>query len=312
MKIVVAGATGAIGRELLPRLITAGHHVTALTRSESKLPALRQAGADPAVCDVYDVAHLRQIMTGAAPDVVIHELTDLPKLINMRKLAEYYEMNNRVRREGTRNLVNAARAAGARRFIVQSMASWYAPGNAELRTETDPLFVDAPEPVGGAVRALKDMEEVILGSGMEAVVLRYGGFYGPGTWHGVNGMIWKSTKKRLYPLIGEGKGVYSWIWTGDAASATVAALEGAPGIYNVCDDEPVEGREWLPYYAKVLGAKPPLHVPFWLARMIGGGLVAWERTIPGASNAKIKREWGWQPRYSSWRQGFVETIAKLS
>jgi nucleoside-diphosphate-sugar epimerase len=311
VRVYVAGASGAIGRLLLRRLIAAGHQVTGMTRSRDRAAGIRAVGAEPVVCDVFDRDGLQAVVTQARPDAIIHELTDLPQVLgNMRKLGKYYAGNNRVRREGTANLVAAARNAGARRFLVQSMASWYAPGGAGLKNEQDPLYLKAPEPIGGGVRALKEMEDIVTSSGLEPVILRYGGFYGPGTWFAISGAVWKQVLEGRYPIVGDGGGVASWIHVDDAAAATVTALDSAPtGIYNVVDDDPAPTREWLPVYAEAIGARPPRRVPVWLASLLAGrGFVQWTRTMPGASNQKIKSETSWRPFYESWRRGFLEGL----
>lgn len=311
MRVFVAGASGAIGRLLLRRLIAAGHQVTGMTRSRDRAAGIRAVGAEPVVCDVFDRDGLQAVVAQARPEAVVHELTDLPQVLgNMRKLGKYYAGNNRVRREGTVNLVAAARNAGARRFLVQSMASWYAPGGTGLKNEQDPLYLNAPEPVGGGVRALKEMEDVVTSSGLEPVILRYGGFYGPGTWFAKGGAVWKQVLEGRYPIVGDGGGVASWIHVDDAAAATVTALDSAPtGIYNVVDDDPAPTREWLPVYAQAIGARPPRRVPVWLASLLAGrGFVQWTRTMPGASNQKIKSETSWRPFYESWRRGFLEGL----
>jgi nucleoside-diphosphate-sugar epimerase len=304
--VFLAGASGVIGRRLIPLLVAAGHDVIGLTRSEAKSPALATLGATPVVGNVFDLDRLRLLMTDARPQAVISELTDLPQQFDLRKLSTYYAANNRVRREGTANVLTAARDAGATRAIVESMAIWYAPAPGPPRTETDPLYVTAPEPVGEAVRTLKAMEDHALASGLDAILLRYGAFYGPGTWLEPGGAFWTETKNRRYPVIGDGKGIYSWIHVDDAARATVVALErAAPGIYNVVDDDPAPAHAWLPVYAEAIGAPPPRHVPQIIARLIGGGFVDWQATVPAASNRKIKEQLGWVPEYRSWRKGFL-------
>lgn len=309
MKVLVAGATGAIGRPLLPLLIKAGYQVAGITRSAEKAALLSGAGIEPVVCDVLDRAKLVETLAKVRPEAVIHQLTELPQDLDLKKLEEFYRKNNRIRSEGTKNLLDAARLAGVRRFLVQSMASWYRPGKNGLRTEHDQLYLNAPEPVGKGVRALKYMETIVLESELEGIVLRYGAFYGPGTWFSRNGSAAKQVLARKYPIIGNGSGVYSWIHIDDAAEATVAALERAqPGVYNVADDEPAAVREWLPIYAATLGAKTPRKVPLLVARFFGGGIVKWESTMPGASNARIKKMLDWKPRYETWRRGFAEAL----
>jgi nucleoside-diphosphate-sugar epimerase len=311
MRVFLAGATGAIGRRLVPQLVEAGHQVTAITRSEAKLAELRNAGAEPVLCDVFDAGRLGAVIVQAEPDAVINQLTDLPQSLNPRKLGEYYAASNRVRREGTQNLLNAALGAGVRRFVVQGAAYWYAPSGGPVKTEEAPLYLDAPPPIGPAVQTIKHVEDAMLSAeGLEGVVLRYGMFYGPGTWYAKNGDVGRQARKRRYPMIGKGEGIYSFIHVDDAAAATVAALEGArPGVYNVVDDEPASAAEWMPVYAEALGAKRPPRVPAFVARLIAGkAFVDWMLELRGASNEKIKKELGWRLRYESWRRGFFENL----
>ncbi len=309
MKVFLAGATGAIGRRLVPQLVEAGHEVIAMTRSKEKLGKLYELGAEPVLCDVFDAGWLGPVVARGEPDAVINELTDLPQSLNPRKLKEYYAANNRVRREGIANLLSAARGAGVRRFLVQGAAYWYAPTGGAVKAEEAPLYLDAPAPIGPAVQTIKEVEDAVLSAdGIEGVVLRYGMFYGPGTWYAKDGDVGRQVRKRRYPMIGHGEGTFSFIHIDDAAAATVAALERArPGVYNVVDEEPATAAEWMPLYAEALGAKRPLRVPAFLARMIAGdALVTWMLGLRGASNEKIKEELGWRPRYKSWRQGFFE------
>ena len=315
MRVLLAGATGAIGRQLVPQLVEAGHQVTAITRSEEKLGMLGELGAEAVLCDVFDAGRLGTVVARAKPDAVINELTDLPQSLNPRRLAEYYAANNRVRREGTRNLLSAALGAGVRRFLVQGSAYWYAPTGGAVKTEEAPLYLDAPAPIGSAVQTMREVEEAVLSAdGIEGVVLRYGMFYGPGTWYAKDGDVGRQVRKRRYPMISKGEGTYSFVHVHDAASATVAALERArPGIYNVVDDDPATAAEWMPLYAEALGAKRPPRVPAFLARVIAGdALVTWMLGLRGASNEKIKKEIGWRPQYESWRRGFFEdaTLAR--
>jgi nucleoside-diphosphate-sugar epimerase len=311
MRVFLAGATGAIGRQLVPQLVEAGHEVTAITRSEDKLGMLGDLGAEAVLCDVFDAGRLGTIVAQAEPNAVINQLTDLPQSLNPRKLGEYYAANNRVRQEGTRNLLSAALGAGVRRFLVQGSAYWYAPTGGSVKTEEASLYLDAPAPIGPAVETIKEVEDAVLSANeIEGVVLRYGMFYGPGTWYAKDGDVGRQVRKRRYPMIGKGEGTYSFIHVGDAAAATVAALERArPGVYNVVDDDPATAAEWLTVYAEALGAKRPPRVPAFVARLIvGKALVEWMLGLRGASNEKIKRELGWSPRYQSWRQGFFQDL----
>jgi len=309
MRVFVAGASGAIGRRLVPQLLEAGHEVTGMTRSEESAERIRATGASAVVCDVFNREQLDAAMLDAAPEVVVHQLTALPTAYDIRKVD--YGPTNRVKTEGTRNLLDAARAAGAGRVVAQSIAFLYAPEGGRVKVEEDPTFTDAPAPFDSGVRAAVEMEEQVTGTpGLEGLVLRYGQFYGPGTYYAHDGNLAEETRKRRQPIVGGGTGVFSFIHVDDAAAATVAAIErGAPGIYNVVDDDPAAMREWVPVYAEALGAKRPLRVPKWVARLAAGRMAASMATeLRGASNAKAKRELGWQPRYASWRDGFREAL----
>jgi 2-alkyl-3-oxoalkanoate reductase len=306
MRVFVAGASGAIGRPLVPQLIAAGHEVTGTTRSEERAEAIRAAGARAAVCDAFDAEALRAAVVEAAPEVVVHQLTALPDRFDPRN-KEIYEPTNRLRAEGTRTLLEAARAAGSRRIVCQSIAFAYAPGaQPEVMDEDARLAFGAPPPFGDGIRAIDEMERAVVGAeGLEGLVLRYGWFYGPGTYYADDGSMAHDVRRRRFPVIGKGTGLYSFVHVDDAASATVAAVErGAPGIYNVVDDDPAPQREWLPAYAEAIGARKPLRVPVWVARLVVGKIATVASVQPGASNAKAKRELGWEPRWRSWRDGF--------
>jgi nucleoside-diphosphate-sugar epimerase len=309
--VFLAGATGVIGRRLLPMVLAAGHEVTAMTRSAEKSAGLREAGATPAVCDVFDAEGLRAAVAAASPEVVLHELTDLPQNIDPRKMEEQAAGNDRIRTEGTRNLVAAAVAAGARRVVAQSIAFAYPPTGSGLKAEEDPLWDEAPWPWSRSVDALRELEGMVTGTdGIDGLVLRYGFFYGPGSSYASDGYYAGEVRRRRFPIVGKGTGVFSYIHVDDAAAATVAAVErGGPGIYNVVDDEPAPMRDWVPAYAEAIGAKPPRRVPKWLARLVAGPYAAGMATqLRGASNAKAKADLDWQPRYPSWRQGFKEAL----
>jgi nucleoside-diphosphate-sugar epimerase len=309
MRVFVAGATGAIGRPLISQLIDAGHEVAAMTRRADQAGALEEAGATAVVCDAFDADGLRAAVAAAAPEVVINELTKLPREFNPRKID--YGPTNRVRTEGGRNLVEAAAGAGAKRIIAQSIAFLYAPEGGPVKSEEDPPFLDAPPPFDEGLRAQLELERMTLSApDMEGLVLRYGAFYGPGTYYSTGSATAGQIRARRYPIVGRGDGVFSFIHVEDAAGATVAAVErGSPGIYNVVDDDPAPMREWLREYAAALGAKPPRRVPRWLARLLAGRFATMFATeLRGASNAKAKRELGWEPRYPSWRQGFREAL----
>jgi 2-alkyl-3-oxoalkanoate reductase len=310
VRVFVAGASGALGRPLVPQLVAAGHEVTGMTRRPERAEEIRAAGAEAVVCDAFDREALTAAVAAARPEAVVNQLTSLPQKYDPRK-ASFYEQTNRVRREGGHNLVEAARAAGARRFITQSISFLYAPEGEWVKSEDARLYDDAPGHFGPSVRVLAEHErEVVECPDFEGLVLRYGQFYGPETYFAPDGHLGRETRRRRFPVVGEGTGTFSFIHVEDAAGATVAALErGGPGIYNVVDDEPAPMGEWLPVYAEVLGAKPPLRVPFWLARLVAGKSVATTAVeMRGATNAKVKRELGWAPRYASWRQGFREAL----
>ncbi|HYN92204.1 MAG TPA: NAD(P)-dependent oxidoreductase, partial [Thermoleophilaceae bacterium] len=258
MRVFLAGASGAIGRPLIPRLTAAGHEVTGMTRSEARAEEVRAAGARASVVDVFDRDALRTAMAEAAPDVVLHQLTALPDRMNFRK-ADLYAATNRLRTEGARNLIDGARTAGASRFVSQSIAFAYRAEGSPVKSEDDPLLDHAPRPFGSGVKALREMEELVLGTeGLDGLVLRYGFFYGPGTHYGADGTITQDTRRRRMPIVGAGTGVFSFVHVDDAADATVAAVErGSPGVYNIVDDEPTSMSEWVPALAEAVGAKPP-------------------------------------------------------
>jgi len=311
MRVFVAGASGAIGRVLLPRLIAAGHEVTGLSRTRAGADTVRALGARPALGDALDRESLRGAVMEARPEAVVHQLTDLATALAQppRRLAKALGGTNRLRTIGMRNLVEAAKEAGAGRLVAQSVAFFYAPGPGGLRTESDPLALDGSLPVD-SVRAVAELERATTAEpGIVGVVLRYGSFYGPGTAYASDGPFAAMMRRRAFPILGRGAGLSSFIHVDDAAAATVRALDGPPGIYNVVDDEPAPLREWLPVYAEALAAPRPLRVPLWLGRLVAGSYVAFVATrAPGASNARARRELGWAPRWSSWRQGFREAL----
>jgi nucleoside-diphosphate-sugar epimerase len=312
MKVFVAGASGAIGRPLVRQLLAAGHEVTGMTRREENAEAIRATGARAVVCDVFDAAGLESAVREAAPEAVIHELTSLPPRLDP-KSKDALAPTNRLRLEGTRNLIAAARLVGARRLIAASVAFFYVPEGDWVKGEDAPAFADAPGPFGTAGKALAELERQVTGmEGMEGIVLRYGWFYGPGTYYDRGGSQTEDFHKRRMPIVGKGTGTFSFIQVEDAARATVAAVErGDPGVYNVVDDEPAPMSEWVPVFAAAVGAKKPRRVPVWLARLVAGAAAAEMTTEQrGASNAKAKGELGWQPHYSSWRQGFVDPAAR--
>jgi nucleoside-diphosphate-sugar epimerase len=307
MRVFVAGASGAIGRPLVRRLLEAGHQVTGMTRRQERAAEIRKAGAEAVVCDVFDAPALSDAVVAARPDIVVHELTALPPRIDPRR-ADTYPATNRLRTEGTSILIEAARAAGARRFVAQSIVFIYAPAGPRVVDERAPVIQGAPGHLGEAMDATLGCERQVLAIG--GLVLRYGYFYGPGTSFARGGTMAEDFHKRRFPIVGSGEGMMSFLQIDDAASATVAACErGAPGVYNVCDDEPARMRDWIPVYAEAVGAKRPLRVPRWVVRALAGRTIAAVMTeLRGASNEKAKRELGWQPRYPSWRQGFAQAL----
>lgn len=300
MRVFIAGATGAIGRPLVRQLLEAGHEVVGMTRSPEKARALEQAGARGVVCDAYDRDGVIAAVADAAPDAVVHQLTDLPRVYNPRRLGS----NDRIRREATPHLLEAVRAAGVRRLVAQSVAFLYAP------SPDGPADEDAPKADGWeSAQVMLDVERAVLQTG--GVVLRYGFFYGPGTYYAEDGHVAREVRRRRYPVVGGGTGVFSLIHVEDAASATVAALErGDPGVYNIVDDDPAPMHEWLPAYAEALGAPRPLRAPKLVARIAAGkAAAAFASELRGASNAKARRELGWEPRFPSWREGFRTELA---
>jgi nucleoside-diphosphate-sugar epimerase len=312
VRVFVAGASGTIGRPLVRQLVAAGHEVTGMTRRDERAEEIRRAGASAVVCDVFDAPALEAAVVAAKPEAVIHELTSLPPRLDYRA-KDPLGPTNRVRSEGTRNLVAAAKAAGARRLIAESVAFFYAPEGEWVKDEEAPLHLDAPPPFGTAAAALAELERQVLGvEGIDGVVLRYGWLYGPDTYYASDGSLTEDALKRKAPVVGKGTGTFSFVQVEDAAAATVAALErGAPGAYNVVDNEPAPMRDWAPAFAAAVGAKKPLRVPVWLARLVAGqGAVAMATQLRGASNAKAKRELGWQPKHPSWRQGFADPEAR--
>jgi nucleoside-diphosphate-sugar epimerase len=311
MRVFVAGATGALGKQLVPRLVAAGHDVVGMTRSESKRDAVRALGAKPVVADALDPEQVGRAVSEAEPEVIVHQLTALSADLSIRNIDKTFALTNRLRTEGTDHLLSAARAAGVRRFVAQSFAGWqFARIGGPVKMEEAAVDTDPPASVKETVRGILYVERAVTEADwVEGVVLRYGGFYGPGTSLGINpeGEQTEAVRKRRFPIVGGGTGIMSLIQISDAAAATAAAVErGEPGIYNVVDDDPAPVRDWIPGLASVLGAKPPRRIPLWLGRLLAGkGVAIMMTTLRGASNEKAKRELGWQPRYPSWREGFA-------
>lgn len=308
MRIFVAGGSGAVGRRLIPLLLEHGHEVSATTRTAAKASQLGAAGAKPLVLDALDRDQVLAAVDQAQPEVIIHQLTAIAGEPDLRRFDDFFEATNQLRTRGTDNLVAAAQRSGVRRIVAQSYAGWpYARTGGPVKTESDPLD---PNPAGNAVRtlaAIRHVERVTTtADGVEGVVLRYGGFYGPGNGIGRGGAVLEMVRRRRLPIVGGGAGIWSFLHIDDAASAAVAAAEGGPqGIYNIVDDEPAAVRDWLPYLAEVTGAKPPLRVPAWLVRpMLGEHATLMMTDVRGASNAKARADLGWAPTWSSWRAGF--------
>jgi 2-alkyl-3-oxoalkanoate reductase len=304
MRVFVTGATGALGRHLVPGLVAAGHEITATTRTQSKVAQLREAGAEPVVVNGLDRAAVTAAVRAASPEVIVHQMTALADMRNLRNPDKAFAATNELRTRGTDNLLAAAAQAGTRRVIAQSYAGAGPdkPSGGRLKTEEDPLDW---RPIRSAVRqpaAITHVDKTVPLEAPEGVVLRYGTFYGPGASDFLLDML----RKRQLPVIGGGTGVWSFIEITDAAAATIAAVDrGAPGVYNVVDNDPAPVAEWLPYVAKLAGAKPPMHMPAWLGRLLAGEFVVAQMTTSrGYSNEKARKELGWEPRYPSWREGF--------
>jgi len=314
MKVLVAGATGAMGKQLLPRLAADGHDVVGITRSEAKLDLVRELGATGVVADVLDPDQVARVVAETEPEVIIHQLTALNRPFDVRHFDRTFEETNRLRTEATDHLLAAGRAAGVKRFIAQSYAGWpFARTGGPVKSEDDPLDPSPPDGIRQSFDAIRYLERAVTGADWtEGIVLRYGGFYGPGTsLSREGGEQTKQLRERKFPVVGDGGGVWSFVHIEDAADATLASVtRGRPGIYNIVDDDPAPVAEWLPAAASAVGAKPPRHVPRWLGRLVAGEVgVVIMTDVRGASNDKAKRELGWAPRHPSWREGFAEVAA---
>ncbi len=288
-------------------LVAAGHEVVGTTRFESKQAVIREAGAEAVVADALSAEQLGAALRASEPEVVVHELTAIPASVDPRRFAEDFAPTNRVRREGTRNLVEAAIAAGARRIVAESISQAYAPVGGWVKVESDPLYDGAPEPFRDVFQAVIDLEAAVLGCGeLESVVLRYGNFYGSGTAYGADGSNADLVRRELFPLAGEGRAHWSFVHVADAARATVLAVESSgTGVYNVADDEPAPVADWLPEYARALGAPAPARIPEPRGAFGRFGMLE----ARGASNARARAELGWAPSHSSWREGFAADLA---
>jgi nucleoside-diphosphate-sugar epimerase len=309
MKIFLAGATGAIGKRLLPMLVSGGHTVTATTQHPEKMGLIRSAGAMPMVLNALNREDVLAALEKAQPEIVIHQLTAIPANLNLRHFDEGFSLTNRLRAEGTDYLLQAARAVGARRFIAQSYAGWYARNGSWIKVEEDPLISSGIGDGRKTLDATVHAETAVLKeTTMEGFVLRYGSFYGPGTSLAPGAWFFESIRQRRVPIVGGGSGHWSFIHIDDAATATLAAVNApTPGLYNITDDEPAPVSVWLPYLAQVLVAKPPRHVPKWLARWaVGEYGIAAMTELRGSSNRKAKTSLPWKLKWASWRQGFKD------
>ena len=309
MRIIVAGATGAIGKQLVPRLVQAGHEVTGMTRSDSKRATVEGWGAHAVIADALDPDQVGEAVATAQPEVIIHQLTAISSP-DIKHFDRSFAQTNRLRRKGTDHLLAAGRAVGAKRFIAQSFTSWpYARTGGPVKTEEDPLDPTPPQQMRESMAAIRHLEAVVTGADWtEGIVLRYGGFYGPGTSLAEGGEQVEMLRKRKFPVVGNGGGVWSFVHIADAAEATaIAAERGTRGIYNIVDDEPAPVADWLPALAEKLGAPKPWRVPKFVGRLFAGEAgVVMMTDIRGASNAKAKRELGWTPAHPTWRDGFAQ------
>lgn len=313
MKILIAGATGVIGRQLVPKLIANGHEVAGTTRTPTKEAELRQAGATPFVVDILDPESVASAVARYEPDVIIHEATALSS-VNMRNFERAFAVTNRLRTEGVDNLLAAGRAIGVERFVAQSFAGWpFARSGPLVKTETDPLDPEPIAPMRTTLAAIRHLEAAVIGADWtQGIVLRYGGLYGPGTSLSLEGgEMTEMIRRRFFPIIGNGEGMSSFLHVADAADATVAAVErGSRGIYQIVDDEPAPAREWLPAIAAAIGAPPPRRIPRWLGRLLAGEAVVTISTeTRGATNELAKRVLGWKPRHPSWREAWARKAA---
>ena len=302
MRVFVAGATGILGRHLVPDLIAAGHQVTATTRTPSKVAQLQAAGAEPVLVDGLDGEAVTAAVLAARPEVIVHQMTALTDMRSLRNPDRAFAATNELRVRGTDNLLAAGARAGVRRFVAQGHNFVYDRSGGPVKTEDDPLATRTVPSAARQMAAMRHVEEAVPRRAPEGIVLRYGTFYGPGA----SEPLVDAVRKRQLPVVGAGTGVWSFIEISDAAAATLAAVErGAAGAYNVVDDDPAPVAEWVPYLARVAGAKPPLRVPAWLGRLLAGEFAVEQMTnARGATNAKARKDLGWEPRYPSWREGF--------
>jgi len=310
MRVLVVGATGVIGRQLVPQLIAAGDQVSGTTRSPAKVDELRAAGADPFVVDGLDATAVGAAVAKAEPEVIVHEMTAIPPAINLRKFDKAFAATNALRTAGVDHLLAAAKARGVRRVIVQSYAGWpNTRSGGPVKSESDPLDAEPPTAQRASMAAIQHLERLVTAAPVEGVALRYGSLYGPGA----SDILVRMLKRRMVPMIANGAGIWSFLHVTDAAGATVAAVHGGPpGIYNIVDDEPAAVADWLPALARGAGAPAPLHVPGWIGRLAAGEVgLSMMTQIRGSSNAKAKGELGWQLVWPSWRQGFAAGLAAV-
>jgi nucleoside-diphosphate-sugar epimerase len=307
MLVFVAGASGAIGRRLVPQLVARGHDVVATARSPEKLDGLRVLGAEAVVMDGLDASSVGQAVAAAEPEVVVHQMTALAGMSDLRRFDEGFARTNELRTRGLNHLLAASDAVGVRRIVVQSYTGWpNERSGGPVKTEGDPLDADPPVHQRRSIEAIGYLERAAMSAApIKGIALRYGSLYGPGT--SVANEYADLIRARKLPLVGDGAGVWSFVHVDDAATATVIAAEGGPaGIYNIVDDEPAPVSEWLPYLAERLGARPPRRVPAWIARFaIGDVGVSMMTRVRGSSNAKARAELGWAPAWPTWREGFV-------
>ncbi|MDB4934934.1 MAG: Nucleoside-diphosphate-sugar epimerase [Labilithrix sp.] len=310
MKILIAGATGAIGRQLVPLLVRKGHEVTAIARSAESGQLSRRLGAEPVAADLLDRDSVLDVVDDAAPDVIVHEATSLPATMDMRHLDKTFAATNDLRVRGTDNLVEAAERTGVRQLVAQSFAGWpYGRTGGEVKTEEDELDPHPPAKLHSTIEAIRYLEHAVLSAhGVRGVVLRYGAFYGPGTSIATGGGVVEAVRAQQIPIVGKGRGMWSFVHVADAARATVAAIEReATGIYNIVDDEPARMGDWLRELARDLNAKPPVWIPRWLARLaMGNAAVVMMTEARAASNAKALRDLEWRPSIPTWREGFAQ------
>ena len=309
MRVFVTGGTGALGRHLVPGLVAAGHEVTATTTAPGRVAQLREAGTEAVVLDGLDRAAVIAAVRDAAPEVIMHQMTALADMRSLRNIDRVFAVTNELRTLGTDNLLAAAVEAGSRRVIAQSYTGWpNERSGGPVKTEDDPLDSRVPPSAARSLQAIKHVEEAVPRAVPEGIVLRYGSFYGPGA----SEILLDTVRKRQLPLIGGGPGIWSFIEITDAAAATIAAVDrGTVGVYNVVDSDPAPVADWLPYLARVAGARPPLRVPAWLGRLLAGEFVVTQMTTArGSSNEKARKELGWEPRYASWREGFRAWVSR--